>query len=436
MHRLAARGGRSYILPLAFGTTVLMWAIGYVSRIPPAWVPSPLLAVLLLLCLIAGGYVAGSRTSSGFRSGLEVGLVAGLLNLLVLGSLLTGGEGSGARSAWIWIPGFLAVAALLGAVGALFGRSKRPDFLEVDWTAVFAFVGASATFCLIVIGGLVTSKGAGLDVPDWPSSFGYNMFLYPLSRMSGGIYFEHSHRLFGSLVGLTTLVLTLHLLRVEPRLWVRWTAVAAFMLVVTQGILGGFRVTTATITATAVEVTNTSETARSLVLRVVHGVTGQLFFATMVSLAAFSSRSWKSAVAPTSVRSAPTDHALTAVLVVAIMIQLVIGALLRHISTGLFVHIGMATIVLVLAVATGARAAGLPQRQPLLVRLGKAVLWVVSLQVVLGIVALTVRGLAAGVTPVPAYKVILTTLHQATGALLLGVAVLLAVWSRRLLRSA
>jgi heme A synthase len=203
---------------------------------------------------------------------------------------------------------------------------------------------------------------------------------------------------------------------------------------VTQGFLGGFRVTTATITATAEQVTNTAETTRSLVLRVVHGVTGQLFFASMVSLAAFTSRGWKSSSAPVAVRSASTDHGLTAALVGSIMIQLVIGALLRHVSMGLFVHIGMATIVLVLAIAAGARAAGLPQRPPVLVRLGKLLLWVVSLQVVLGMVALTVRGLAAGVSPTPAYKVILTTLHQATGALLLGVSLLLALWSRRLLR--
>ena len=74
---------------------------------------------------------------------------------------------------------------------------------------------------------MVTSKNVGLAVPDWPTTFGYNMFLYPLSRMTGAVYYEHAHRLFGSLVGLTTLVLAAHLLRVERRAWVKRLAVVA-----------------------------------------------------------------------------------------------------------------------------------------------------------------------------------------------------------------
>src|SRR4030095_9362079 len=72
-----------------------------------------------------------------------------------------------------------------------------------------AVVLACATFPLLFIGGLVTSKGAGLAVPDWPTSFGYNMFLYPWSKMVGNIFYEHSHRLVASFVGLLTIALTL-----------------------------------------------------------------------------------------------------------------------------------------------------------------------------------------------------------------------------------
>src|SRR5256885_6731333 len=64
-----------------------------------------------------------------------------------------------------------------------------------------AIVTAAATLVLILFGGLVTNTGAALAVPDWPTTFGYNMFLYPWSEMIGGIFYEHSHRLIGSVVG-------------------------------------------------------------------------------------------------------------------------------------------------------------------------------------------------------------------------------------------
>lgn len=430
---------RAWLPALAFGVTSTMWAIGYVCRIPPAWVPGPLLVALLVACVVAGGYAAGRFTGAGVRGGIAVGLLSSFLNLLILGSLI--GEGSprgGFPPAAIWLPATFFFGALLGAAGAAWGaraRSRSVDLSArgIDWTAVFAIVAAGATYCLLVIGGLVTSREAGLDVPDWPGSFGYTMFLYPFSRMSGGIYYEHSHRLFGSLVGLTTLVLAIHLQRADRRRWVRLAALAALVLVIVQGVMGGFRVTTAEIQADAGRVVAYSETAQSLVLRVVHGVTGQLFFGLMVALAAFTSARWKSAHAPTVRVSASTDHGLSAVLVAGLMVQLILGALLRHLSKGLFIHIGMATVVLVLGVLVGARAAGLPHGQPILARLGRWILWAVSLQIVLGVAALAVTFSAGGRVPPPISETIVTTAHQALGAALLGAAILLAVWSRRLL---
>lgn len=440
--QISAARDRAWLLALAFGVTVAMWAIGYVCRIPPAWVPAPLLVALLVACVVAGGYAASRYAAAGVRGGAAVGLLASLLNLLVLGSLIGEEPTGGLPSAAIWIPASFVFGALLGAAGALLGRRARagmpggdPTGVAVppDWTAAFAVVAAGATYCLLVIGGLVTSQAAGLDVPDWPGSFGYTMFLYPLSRMSGGIYYEHSHRLFGSLVGLTTLVLAIHLQRADRRPWVKRAALAALALVIVQGLLGGFRVTTAEIEADAGRVVSYSETASSIVLRVVHGVTGQLFFGLIVALAAFTSVRWKSNHQPTVTPSAPTDHSLTALLVGSLMVQLVLGALLRHLSKGLFIHIGMATVVLVLGVLVGARAAGLNHGQPLLARLGKWILWSVSSQIVLGIAALWATYSAGGRIPPPVSEILVTTAHQALGAWLLGASVLLAVWSRRLL---
>lgn len=106
-----------------------------------------------------------------------------------------------------------------------------------------ALLAAVATFLLIVVGGLVTSKGAGMSVPDWPTTYGYNMFLFPYSRWVGGIFWEHSHRLLASGIGFITLILAAVAFIKEKRAWVRWLAVAAVIGVILQGVLGGLRVT-------------------------------------------------------------------------------------------------------------------------------------------------------------------------------------------------
>ncbi len=72
---------------------------------------------------------------------------------------------------------------------------------------VSAVVTLCFTFPLIFLGGLVTSHGAGMSVPDWPNSYGYNMFLFPPSRWVGGIFYEHTHRLLGTVVGFSAIIL-------------------------------------------------------------------------------------------------------------------------------------------------------------------------------------------------------------------------------------
>ncbi len=111
------------------------------------------------------------------------------------------------------------------------------------WLNRFIWFTAAATLLLICSGGMVTSKGVGLAVPDWPTTFGYNMFLFPVSKWVGGIFFEHTHRLIASTVGFLTIILTVWIWLAEDRPWVRrlgWVALAAVIL---QGVLGGLRVT-------------------------------------------------------------------------------------------------------------------------------------------------------------------------------------------------
>ena len=129
-----------------------------------------------------------------------------------------------------------------------------------------ALTTLAATGVLILLGGLVTNTGAALAVPDWPSTFGHNMILFPWSRMVGGILYEHSHRLMGALVGLLTLALAGALWRRSGRL--RRLGLIAVVAVVVQGLLGGLRVVLLADT-----------------LAIFHGVLAQAFFALLASIA-------------------------------------------------------------------------------------------------------------------------------------------------------
>src|SRR3954453_23484203 len=110
------------------------------------------------------------------------------------------------------------------------------------WLHRIALLTAAATFPLIFMGGLVTSHGAGMSVPDWPNTYGYNMFLFPPRLWTGNILYEHTHRLYASMVGLLTIVLAATAWFTEPRRWVRWLGVSCLGVVILQGVPGGLRV--------------------------------------------------------------------------------------------------------------------------------------------------------------------------------------------------
>ena len=130
-----------------------------------------------------------------------------------------------------------------GIADAMHSGSGIPSATGSRAVHSIALIAAFCTFLLIVIGGLVTSKGVGMSVPDWPTTYGYNMFLFPYSKWVGGIFWEHSHRLIASGVGLITLVLAAAAIFTEKRGWVKGLAVLALILVCVQGLLGGLRVT-------------------------------------------------------------------------------------------------------------------------------------------------------------------------------------------------
>ena len=163
----------------------------------------------------------------------------------------------------------------LAVIAAAMGVRKQ---LANPWLNRFAWVTAAATLVLICSGGMVTSKNAGLAVPDWPTTFGYNMFLFPASKWVGGILFEHTHRLIASTVGFLTLILAGWIWRAEPRRWVRMLALAAVGAVIFQGILGGIRVT-----------------LLKDEIGIFHACLAQAFFGLLVLIALSRSRVWHDA---------------------------------------------------------------------------------------------------------------------------------------------
>jgi cytochrome c oxidase assembly protein subunit 15 len=425
---------RLYILTAGFGATVAMWFVGYVCRIPPAAVPAPLVLALMLVCLFAGGVVVGRHTRAGWKGGALAGCVAAVLNLLILGSLLFDPDSKEIVPATLlWVPGSIVLSAALATLGALVGGLKRARQLSFgEWRSGLVLVAGVATLLVVIAGGLVTSWEEGLAVPDWPNSFGMNMFLYPMSRMTGGIYYEHAHRLYGSLVGLTTIVLAIVLWRSDDRAWLRWLALLAVLMVIGQGIMGGLRVTGSPTLA------EQPATEPSLTLAIIHGVFGQVFLIVVLLLWAFITRAWREARAEQTA-SAKIEHTLLAILVVFTFVQLIFGALYRHLFTEVnrlpwpgLVHIAVAAVVAMLAYVAGLRAWVKYARRPVLKRLGMVLIAVVSIQLLLGLAAL-IAILARREGP-NRPEVWLATAHQAGGAIVFIFAVQLLAWSRRLLR--
>ncbi|MGD9636887.1 MAG: heme A synthase, partial [Pirellulales bacterium] len=189
------------------------------------------------------------------------------------------------------------------------------------WPHRWAVVLACATFPLLWVGGLVTTTDAGMAVPDWPSTYGYNLFLYPWTTWLSGpwdLFVEHGHRLVASAVGMLTIGLAIVFWRTGERLWLRNLSLAALALVIFQGVLGGMRVL-----------------LDERTLAMLHGCTGPLFFALTVSMAVFTSRRWRE---PQPRESSPGDLAtarlvrgLAVVTSILFYLQLVFGAVLRHV---------------------------------------------------------------------------------------------------------
>jgi heme a synthase len=193
----------------------------------------------------------------------------------------------------------------------------------------FAQVVAGCTVLLVLAGSLVTSTGSGLAVPDWPTTYGSNMFLFPPSKWVGGILYEHGHRLIASTVGFLTIILAVWLWLREPRRWVKWLGIAALGTVIAQGVLGGLTVLFFLPAA----------------ISTAHAGLAEIFFCLVVSIALFTSPRWIAGAGT----ARKTDHsrethtdpparrlrAIATATTAAIYIQILLGATMRHTDAGL-----------------------------------------------------------------------------------------------------
>ena len=300
----------------------------------------------------------------------------------------------------------------------------------MTWLHLYARLVCAATLLLVAAGGMVTSTGSGLAVPDWPNSYGYFMFAFPLSNMVGGIFYEHGHRLIASIVGLLTIGLAVWLWLDEPRRWIRLLGVTALATVILQGLLGGMTVLYFLPTPISVS----------------HAGVAQAFFCLTVCLAVFTSRSWNesggqaSVNTHSSIRRDPTMLILATGLPLLVFAQILIGATMRHTGAGLaipdfplvfgglvpptwsfgitihfFHRLGAIVTTLVILAALGHLLAHHRTRHDLLRPAGSLVL-LVMVQVGLG-----------GWTVLSQRAPLVNTAHVTTGALVLAAALVLGL---------
>jgi cytochrome c oxidase assembly protein subunit 15 len=294
-----------------------------------------------------------------------------------------------------------------------------------------------ATFPLIWVGGLVTTYDAGMAVPDWPNTYGYNLFLYPWQTWvygPWGLFIEHGHRLLGSLAGMLAIGLVVSAWWCQSRRLVRWLAMAALVAVIVQGMLGGLRVI-----------------ADEVQLAKIHGCFGPAFFALAVSVAVVTSDKWRTGL-PRHRESLGKVERLAVLTTLLAYGQLVLGAQLRHLPAGgdpgffriaLVFHLAFAAALMVhialLAVAVFRTQRG----ETSLVRPTAGLLFLIVLQIALGADTWVSKygwptwfadyGFAAEYTVVAdsAHQAWVTTAHVAAGSLILATSLLVALRSVR-----
>ncbi len=477
------------ILVLSFASTIAMWCAAIFLHSPilsltPSQAGPALLTVLILSFIIAGRSI---RSANPLRIAVAVGLLVGLLNLLILGSTLTHSttthtlqqtiaqdnsqaspqDSTISSPTQLEIPsepnqsdqpatgtlkpnavwtalGSIALTTFLSTIFMTLGTRLKPHCSaapQPNWLARFGIVTVTAMIPLLLIGGLVTSGRAGMSVPDWPNSYGANMFLLPISAMADSrIFLEHTHRLFGSLVGFTSLTFVAYALLAGPTRRSKIAPTILFLLIAFQGYLGGIRVTQA-----------------STILAISHGVLAQLTFALACCIAAWLTSTFQADPTWTMDPKDRRRKTLATAFFHASMFQLILGSVYRHMNAAeiqgaghaLMTHAAFSIFVVILAAIAASTLGSRHTDEPvshILKLISRSIYVVVSLQFALGMLALGMvmmtnsadqsppptAGQLASTPTIPPMQLIIATAHQLNGAFTIALAALGVSWSRRI----
>jgi heme a synthase len=290
---------------------------------------------------------------------------------------------------------------------------QTPHLFSV-WLHRFAILVAVLTVILLLAGALVTSNEAGDSVPDWPLSFG--RWLIGPEHFVANVRYEYSHRFIAGMVGVSTFLLASWIWLTEKRRWVAWLGVIALAGVIAQAVIGGVRV---------------HFPAYKALIAVPHALVAQSFFALIVSIAVFTSESWRQRGDVETERANPRLRRLAAVSVAAVLVQLVLGAGFRHQAFGIEPHVVGAVFATGLIISTSVAALSRRVADSSLKRPAVLALVLIALQIGLGISAYFAR-LASADDPQPLEPMIsLTALHLVIGALTLATLLVLTLRCHR-----
>lgn len=279
--------------------------------------------------------------------------------------------------------------------------------MKTPWLHRYATLVAVCTLFLVVAGASVTSKEAGLSVPDWPLSYGQ-----VIPQMTGGVLFETGHRLIAQVVGILTIILAVWIAKVEKRKWMRRLGWLALGGVVAQGLLGGATVLL----------------LQPAPISMAHACLAQLFFSVTVAIAVFTSRRWQEGPEVVEDYGWPSLRSLAIVTPVLVLLQIGLGAGFRHRAFSLLPHVIGAMIVPLLILLTGVFVLQQFPKHRALRSAATALLTITLVQILLGIGAYVARINAA---EYPLAMVLSTVAHVATGGLTLAASVVLAIQIRR-----
>lgn len=282
----------------------------------------------------------------------------------------------------------------------------------------WAWALCGGTLVLLFIGGSVTSNDAGLAVPDWPTTFGRNMFLYPPSEWVGGRLFEHVHRLAGATVGLVTILLAGWTIRFERRRWVKAFSGLLLAAVIVQGVMGGLRVT-----------------ELSVAWAVVHGCFAQLFFSATACLVLVTGPEWRVEDRPDSPRVTGSLVRYSLATTTVVFGQLLAGAIYRHLHAGLAYHVIGAVLVTLMVSGLVMKVTGEHCGRWLGRRLAGWMGTLLVLQLALGIVAYLAARRVTGERAATLWEWAVPSLHVMVGALILAFSTVLTLALGRMRRA-